>query len=86
MKSHMLILALDLWIFATLFIMSLYGIPDYGYYFMICLIGFLALLQISGPFNSMPKWRARANVASIACMAIFAIIVISKIFEIVSML
>jgi hypothetical protein len=51
-------------------------------YFMLCLISFLVIAQMSGPFISRPRWRSRINIVIIVSIAVFVLIVISKVLDI----
>jgi hypothetical protein len=70
---------LAVFLLATLLIFDVLSLE---LYFMLCLIGFLVIVQTSGPFISRPRWRSRINIAIIAGIVVFALIVTGKILDI----
>jgi hypothetical protein len=51
-------------------------------YFVLCLICFLVVAQMSGPFASRPRWRSRINTVIVVGIVVFVLIVIGKVLDI----
>ena len=51
-------------------------------YFMLCLISFLVIAQMSGPFISRPRWRSRINTVIVVGIVVFVLIVLGKVLDI----
>jgi hypothetical protein len=63
-------------------VLLLFNILSLEIYFMLCLISFLVLVQMSGPFISRPKWRSRVNVVIAISIVGFILIVLGKVLDI----
>ena len=63
-------------VLATLLVLNLLSLE---LYFMLCLIGFLVIAQMSGPFVSRPLWRSRVNLVIVAGIVAFGLIVAGKV-------
>ncbi|CAJ36749.1 hypothetical protein [Methanocella arvoryzae] len=83
-KNQRLVLAFGGWALLTLAILVLLNSLDIEYFFVLCLIGFLIIVELSGPFTTKPKWRSRVNIVILAGVAIFALIVVRKVLEIIA--
>ena len=70
------------WMFAVLFLLALFDSVSYEYFFVLCLIGFLVIVELSGPFTVRPAWRSRVNVAIILGVLVFSLIVVEKVLAI----
>jgi hypothetical protein len=51
-------------------------------YFMLCLISFLVVAQMSGPFIARPRWRSRINLVIVVGIVVFFLIVVGKVLDI----
>ena len=81
-KNQKLVYIFGIWIVAVLSLLVLFKSLSLEYFFVLCLIGFLIIVELSGPFIVRPRWRARVNVVIAIGVLIFAIIVVNKVLEI----
>jgi hypothetical protein len=66
---------------------SVLGIPIYDYqvyFFILCFIGFLIIVETTGPFTTRPRWKSRVNALIIIGLIIFAVIVFVKVENIIA--
>jgi len=68
--------------FMVLALLALFGSVSYEYFFVLCLIGFLVIVELSGPFTVRPAWRSRVNVVIILGVLVFSLIVVEKVLAI----
>ena len=66
-------------VLATLLVL---GLLSLDFYFMLCLLGFLVIAHMSGPFISRPPWRSRVNLVIVAGIVAFVLIVAGKVLDI----
>jgi len=69
--------------FVVLSLLVLFGSINYEYFFVLCLIGFLIIVELSGPFMVKPAWRSRVNIVIAIGVVIFAFIVLKKVVDII---
>ncbi|MCD1294888.1 hypothetical protein CUJ83_07740 [Methanocella sp. CWC-04] len=81
-KSQKLVYAFALWVFVILALLAVFQSLNYEYFFVLCLIGFLILVELSGPFTTKPKWRSRVNIVIFIGLLMFSFIVIKKVLDI----
>jgi len=81
-KSQKLSYIFGAWVFAVLALLTLFQSLDPEYFFVLCLIGFLIIVELSGPFTVRPEWRKRVNVAIVVGVFIFGLIVANKVLNI----
>ncbi|OPY26721.1 MAG: hypothetical protein A4E28_02347 [Methanocella sp. PtaU1.Bin125] len=83
-KSQRIVVIFGAWAFLALAALAVFGLGRdvFEYYFVLCLIGFLVIVELAGPFASRPRWRSRVNVVILAGVAVFAVIVINKVLAI----
>lgn len=55
---------------------------SYELYFVIALIGFLVVTELTAPFNVTPRWRSRLKWFVLAGLVVFAYIVVRRILAI----
>lgn len=70
------------WMLASLFALTLLGAYTHELYFVLSLIGFLVIIELTAPFNVTPRWRRRLRYLIILGLAVFGYIVIRRILEI----
>jgi len=70
------------WVLVVLTVLVLLQSLNYEYFFVLCLIGFLILVELSGPFMTKPVWRKRINIVIAISVVVFAFIVYTKVMEI----
>ena len=84
-KNYQLIYTFGAWMFLVLALLTLFQSLSPEYFFVLCLIGFLIIVELSGPFTVRPAWRGRVNVVIIIGVLIFALIVAEKVLGILGM-
>lgn len=82
-KSQKLVYIFGGWMFVVLSLLVLFGSINYEYFFVLCLIGFLIIVELSGPFMVKPAWRSRVNIVIAIGVVIFAFIVLKKVVDII---
>jgi hypothetical protein len=70
------------WMVATILALALLGSVSYELVFVLSLIGFLVVTELTAPFNITPAWRARLKWLILAGLVVFGFIVIRRILEI----
>jgi len=70
------------WMFVVLSLLALFGSVSYEYFFVLCLIGFLVIVELSGPFIVRPAWRSRVNIVIFLGVLVFSLIVLEKVLAI----
>ncbi len=68
--------------FVAMAVLMLFDILSIELYFILCLLGFMAIVHLGGPFISHPRWRSRANVIILAGAFLFGLIVLNKVLDI----
>lgn len=81
-KSERIVITFGAWAFLALAVLAVFGSLSFEYFFVLCLIGFLVIVELSGPFASRPRWRSRVNVVILLGVAVFALIVVQKVLDI----
>ncbi len=84
-KNYRLVYTFGAWMFAVLALLILFQSLSPEYFFVLCLIGFLIIVELSGPFTVRPKWRRRVNIVIIVGVLIFALVVAGKVLDILGM-
>jgi hypothetical protein len=72
------------WILGVLTLLAMFNSISYEYFFVLCLIGFLIIVELSGPFTVRPAWRSRVNIVIAIGVIIFSLIVIKKVLDILN--
>ncbi|NHN46434.1 hypothetical protein G9464_02305 [Halostella sp. JP-L12] len=70
------------WMLATIVCLSVLGSLSLELFFVVSLIGFLVVVELTAPFSVTPRWRARLKWIILAGLAGFAYIVVRRILEI----
>ena len=81
-KSQRIVVIFGAWAFSALALLAVFGSLTFEYFFVLCLIGFLVIVELSGPFASRPRWRSRVNLVILLGVAVFALIVAGKVLAI----
>jgi hypothetical protein len=81
-KSQRIVVIFGAWAFLVLAILTVFNSLSLEYFFVLCLIGFLVIVELSGPFASRPRWRSRVNLIILIGAAVFCLIVVGKVFDI----
>ena len=70
------------WMLATIILLALLDTLSLELFFVLSLIGFLVVTELTAPFNVTPEWRTRLRWLIVAGLAIFGYIVVRRIIEI----
>ncbi len=82
-KSQRIVVIFGAWAFLALAVLAVIGSLDFEYFFVLCLIGFLVIVELSGPFASRPRWRSRLYAVILLGVVVFALIVVNKVLGII---
>lgn len=81
-KSQRLVYVFGGWVLVVLSLLALFNSINYEYFFVLCLIGFLVIVELSGPFTVKPAWRSRINIVIILGVLLFTLIIVEKVLAI----
>ena len=70
------------WMSATVVGLSLLGALSYELFFVVSLIGFLVVVELTAPFNVTPRWRSRLKWVVGVGLVVFGVIVVRRILAI----
>jgi hypothetical protein len=70
------------WMLATVVVLALLGSLSLDLFFVVSLIGFLVMVELTAPFNVTPEWRSRLKWIILLGLVGFAYIVVRRILEI----
>jgi hypothetical protein len=70
------------WMLATVVVLALLGSLSLDLFFVVSLIGFLVMVELTAPFNVTPEWRSRLKWIILLGLVCFAYIVVRRILEI----
>lgn len=70
------------WMIATVLVLTLLNALSYELVFVLSLIGFLIITELTAPFNVTPTWRRRLRWLILLGLAGFAVIVVRRILDI----
>ncbi|WP_135534919.1 hypothetical protein [Halostella pelagica] len=70
------------WLLATILSLSLLGAFSLELFFVVSLIGFLVVVELTGSLGVTPRWRARLKWIILLGLAVFASIVVRRLLEI----
>jgi hypothetical protein len=70
------------WMLATVLVLTLLESLSYELFFVISLIGFLVVTELTAPFAVRPRWRRRLKWLIALGLAVFGYIVVRRILEI----
>ncbi|WP_254533902.1 hypothetical protein [Natrinema gelatinilyticum] len=70
------------WMIATVLVLTLLNALSYELVFVLSLIGFLIITELTAPFNVTPTWRRRLRWLILLGLVGFAVIVVRRILEI----
>ncbi|WP_255150046.1 hypothetical protein [Halorarius halobius] len=70
------------WMLGTVLALSLLGSLSYELVFVVSLIGFLVVVELTAPFNVTPRWRSRLKWLIGLGLLVFGYIVIRRILAI----
>jgi hypothetical protein len=67
---------------ASILALSLLGSLSYELFFVVSLIGFLVVVELTAPFNVTPRWRSRLKWIIAIGLLVFGYIVVRRILAI----
>lgn len=70
------------WMLCTLLGLVLLGALSLELFFVVSLIGFLVVTELTAPFNVTPRWRARLKWFVLLGLVGFAYVVVRRVLEI----
>jgi hypothetical protein len=70
------------WMLGTALALALLESLTYELFFVVSLIGFLVIVELTAPFNITPVWRSRLKWLILLGLAVFGYIVVRRILEI----
>ena len=83
-KSQRIVVIFGAWAFLALAALAVFNSLSLEYFFVLCLIGFLVIVELSGPFAARPAWRSRVNAVILLGVVVFGLIVASKVLNILN--
>jgi len=81
-KSQRIVVIFGAWAFLALAVLAVFQSLSFEYFFVLCLIGFLVIVELSGPFASRPRWRSRVNTVILLGVILFSLVVVKKVLDI----
>lgn len=81
-RQQRFIYALSAWMFIVLILMSLTRSYDLTLFFILMLMGFLVLVEITSPYHISPKWVRRLSWVVAVGVIVFMVIVAKKAMDI----
>lgn len=70
------------WLLATALVLALLDALTYELFFVVSLIGFLIVVELTAPFRVTPAWRRRLNWVILVGLLGFAYVVVQRIIAI----
>ena len=81
-RQHRFVYLLSAWMFLVLFFLIIGNNLDIEIFFVLNLIGFLVLVELTSPFNFKPEWKQRLKWIVLIGAIGFSIIVAKKVMKI----
>lgn len=69
--------------FVALFILALLDALTLPLYFVISLVGFLVMLELTAPFHVQPAWRSRLKWIVLLGLVVFIAIIVRRILQLI---
>ncbi|WP_336362020.1 hypothetical protein [Halalkalicoccus salilacus] len=70
------------WMLASVIVLVLLDAMSLELFFVLSLIGFLVITELTAPFTVTPEWRKRLKWLIAAGLLVFGVIVVRRILEI----
>lgn len=70
------------WMLATIVLLAVLDTLTLELFFVLSLIGFLVVTELTAPFNVTPEWRSRLRWIIVVGLAIFGYIVVRRLLSI----
>lgn len=84
-KSQKLVIYSGAWAFFVLAVITVFNIFSYEIFFMLALIGFIILAELTCPYVARPKWMSRLYLVIFIGMLIFFLMVLNKALDIIGL-
>ncbi len=82
-RQHRFVYLLSAWMFTVLFFLIIGKNLDIEIFFVLNLIGFLVLVELTAPFNFKPAWKQRLKWVVLLGAMGFLAIVVKKVMKII---
>lgn len=70
------------WMLVTIILLAVLNTLSLELFFVLSLIGFLVVTELTAPFNVTPEWRSRLRWIIVIGLAIFGYIVVRRLLAI----
>lgn len=70
------------WMMSAALVLSLFDSLTYELFFIISLIGFLVVIQLTAPFRIIPLWRRRLRWITILGLLGFVLLLVQRVLSI----
>lgn len=70
------------WMLGAVVVLALLESLTPELFFVVSLVGFLIVVELTAPFNLTPRWRARLKWIVLVGLAVFAYVVVRRVLEI----
>ena len=70
------------WLLATIVVLSVLGALSLELFFVVSLIGFLVVIELTAPFAVTPTWRRRLRWLVLLGLLVFGYVVVRRILAI----
>lgn len=67
------------WLLVALVVLSWFGSLNYDLFYVVSLIGFLVVTELTAPLNRIQQWRSRLGLIAVAGFLGFAYLVVTRI-------
>lgn len=81
-RRHRFIYAQTAWMLATIIGLALLGSLSLELFFVVSLIGFLVVVELTAPFSVTPKWRSRLRWIILVGLVVFGYVVVRRVLAI----
>ncbi|MFB6284089.1 MAG: hypothetical protein ABEK59_09190 [Halobacteria archaeon] len=81
-KQQLFINSQIAWMTAALIFLTLFGSLSLELYFVLSLLGFLIIVELTAPFNITIRWRKRLKWIIAAGILVFGYVVVKRVLEI----
>lgn len=70
------------WMLGALFVLALLDSVSLELAFVVSLVGFLVVVELTAPFTVTPRWRRRLRWIIAVGLAVFAVVVVRRVLAI----
>lgn len=70
------------WMLTALVVLAALGALSLELFFVVSLIGFLVVVELTAPFQVTPRWRSRLTWLILLGLVVFAVVVVRRILAI----